>query len=553
MENKVSTYMELDTQANQQCHLDPHSDCRDIDDLGQTPLMHAAHWGSTEKIKMLIPRSNLNQRSYEDHTALMYAVMAKNPECCALLIKAGADINFKNFHGRTALMYAARFECAGMVELLIQSGADVTAVDEFSVDALGYKIPDVSTTQGRRDRKIIKRALADAGSHKGFRSIFKNSRILGSNYLDSYQDYKDMKQLVSPIQIVGALVLGVLLYFIPAITTALFIPLMLLKAFNVCRHCKDKHQQDDEFLKQPISAIDIDLFSIKCVARLLNLPRQASENLNPDRMDEGLNLTSNACIPHIIIAVLNSLVLYQAYPYVSDSWPAALIAGFLIQAIYGLFGVIRLQQIERQLNRRQKVRDQRADSIVEVCQANDIETLKNLPFCVYLRSFNTTAKLLNGNVEFETALASLISGRMSVIALGEPGEHIGAGRVTTDEASWKIMIAKMITNAHAILIIPSEQPGTLWEIDYLIKEKLLDKVTFIMHPKINIEGEKQEVRWKRLASILMERGLRIPPFIETGLIFKINDAGNIFEHAPFSSMELIDPDAPTHMNNGMGI
>lgn len=62
--------------------------------------------------------------------------------------------------------------------------------------------------------------------------------------------------------------------------------------------------------------------------------------------------------------------------------------------------------------------------------------------------------------DLETSLAQALDTTLPLVALGEPGEHIGSGRIKTDDISWKPNIDLLLTNASLIVMISSQRTGT---------------------------------------------------------------------------------------------
>jgi hypothetical protein len=70
----------------------------------------------------------------------------------------------------------------------------------------------------------------------------------------------------------------------------------------------------------------------------------------------------------------------------------------------------------------------------------------------------------------------------ALITLGRPGEALGAGRVETEDASWKDTVARLMERATVIFVIPVDRPGTIWEIEYLVGKGYLNKTVFVIGP-----------------------------------------------------------------------
>ena len=101
-------------------------------------------------------------------------------------------------------------------------------------------------------------------------------------------------------------------------------------------------------------------------------------------------------------------------------------------------------------------------------------------FGVYLRPFVTTNRVPLGRMDLETLLAYSFAPLLPFVALGRPGEHVGAGRIQTTDDHWQDKIAAMLERSALILCIPTARPGTMWELGQLRTRGLLTKTIFIM-------------------------------------------------------------------------
>ncbi len=163
----------------------------------------------------------------------------------------------------------------------------------------------------------------------------------------------------------------------------------------------------------------------------------------------------------------------------------------------------------REQTRRQVKRDRSAAIIAsnEKAIASD-DRSKRHSYVLYLRPFTSTGKIRvllkheeksyrrinlmikhrkpeTNNVwgDLETTLTEAIEPFASLIALGKPGEYVGAGRIQTDDLHWKDEFIVLANNARQILIVPSTHDGTKWELDRLFSdESLLGKTVFIIPP-----------------------------------------------------------------------
>jgi hypothetical protein len=137
------------------------------------------------------------------------------------------------------------------------------------------------------------------------------------------------------------------------------------------------------------------------------------------------------------------------------------------------------------VGRVQSERDQAAMGVVEaVLRGAEAEA-----YSLYLRPFAVTGVLevdvsdrWDEKVELESVLAEALWPLGPVVALGQPGEHLGAGRIAVDEEEWRQAVEKLMRQAQRILLIPSNRPGTLWEIQRILDLELLSRTIFVMPP-----------------------------------------------------------------------
>ena len=168
-------------------------------------------------------------------------------------------------------------------------------------------------------------------------------------------------------------------------------------------------------------------------------------------------------------------------------------------------------------------------------------------FYLYLRAFETTGRLhlplylrlrklstgLQGFVtnDLESYITAAVRRIAPLIALGHPGETIGAGRIVTEDANWTADIVTLMNRSKAILLVPSSRPGTLWEMDTLKREGLLGKVIFIMPPRTKGDFDTKE-RWEVSRQTLNNHGLEAPEYHKRGLLFAVGPDGRVSNVEP---------------------
>jgi len=98
---------------------------------GAVYSIHVAAKGDIEAVKQhLAAGTDVNAKSDDGGTPLLYAAAYGHKEIVELLIAADADLNVRDEDGKTTLHFAALNGRKVIVELLIAKGADVNAKDE---------------------------------------------------------------------------------------------------------------------------------------------------------------------------------------------------------------------------------------------------------------------------------------------------------------------------------------------------------------------------------------------------------------------------------------
>jgi hypothetical protein len=196
----------------------------------------------------------------------------------------------------------------------------------------------------------------------------------------------------------------------------------------------------------------------------------------------------------------------------------------------------------------QRKRDDRAAAILD--QAYRGETG---PYCLYLRSFKTTGKMgvesldarfgvggsdqeLDKIVDFEGLLAEAMEPIAPLVALGLPGEQFGVGRVQSSDDRWKQDITTLAEHAMLLIVLPSERPGTQWEIEWVQKNRYLHKSIFIMPPESFSVWTSWQQIWDSMCLQVREKGISLPMYDKGGLLFTIGGNGEIIESRSLASV-----------------
>jgi ankyrin repeat protein len=105
---------------------------------GETPLMTCARTGNADATKALIARgAAVNAKeSWQEQTALMWAVARTQRDVVRVLIELGADVQARSKNGFTPLLFAAREGDIEIGRLLLKAGANVNDAARDGSNAL---------------------------------------------------------------------------------------------------------------------------------------------------------------------------------------------------------------------------------------------------------------------------------------------------------------------------------------------------------------------------------------------------------------------------------
>lgn len=99
------------------------------DDAENNLLIIAASIGNLSLCQMLSEHIDVNDKSIDGYTALMWASINGHNDVIKFLMEKGANINAKNKYGKTALMLASINLNTNTAKILLSLGADITIKD----------------------------------------------------------------------------------------------------------------------------------------------------------------------------------------------------------------------------------------------------------------------------------------------------------------------------------------------------------------------------------------------------------------------------------------
>jgi hypothetical protein len=226
-------------------------------------------------------------------------------------------------------------------------------------------------------------------------------------------------------------------------------------------------------------------------------------------------------------------------------------SGFLLSVVFGApFLLAGGWIIGKAEGKDQEGKDDAAQTIIASGEAGK-------PFFLYLRPFDSTNAYRivdahrnafsmetyqrDGFDDIERLVARALESTAPFIALGVSGEHRGAGRATVDESAWQAKIGALMQQAKIIIIMPSSNEGTLYELKLLVSERLLEKTLFIMPPvesywykSIFATGEH---KWQATRAACAAFGLTLPEQVREGALFSVDAASGTIQRVPLPGPE----------------
>ncbi|KOX11571.1 hypothetical protein ADL04_01505 [Streptomyces sp. NRRL B-3648] len=209
---------------------------------------------------------------------------------------------------------------------------------------------------------------------------------------------------------------------------------------------------------------------------------------------------------------------------------------------------------------RQRVRDHRAERIMERVLAAR-RAHEPLPcYSLYLRPFRTSGQLdqysvapdvamanqhqgTSIQIDLEATLAAAFPAHRPLIAAGRHGVLLstmpkaywawpirrtwdvpGTGKFRCRESNWRMTVTQLARNAESVIIVPLNYKGTKWEITWMVRQGLLHKCIFIM-PTSPYGGVNHRNRWNEARRFLRSLGLVAPEYDDRGAILTVGPDG----------------------------
>jgi hypothetical protein len=217
--------------------------------------------------------------------------------------------------------------------------------------------------------------------------------------------------------------------------------------------------------------------------------------------------------------------------------PLALIAGRNAASVFFRAG----------RNKRQIKRDLKAALLLERLQEGRKES-----FSLYLRSFSQEETLkrkkgiwwylfLEGDIfgidkeTLDLLISSEVRRRYPMIAIGRPGDKLGAGRLPSSDSDWETLALLLMKEAKVIFIVPGTSRGVAWEMMNL--KGYFQKTIYIMPPVKYYYGDKEEAEkhWSATQQEFVQHGFFFPDYDSKGGLLMLDESGRIAKSVPFEN------------------
>lgn len=104
----------------------------------------------------------------------------------------------------------------------------------------------------------------------------------------------------------------------------------------------------------------------------------------------------------------------------------------------------------------------------------------------------------------------------TLLAIGDEDAGIGATRYETDDGEWQGDFLALAAGASAIIVVPSLNAGTRWEIEQICSRvELLTKSIFVLTPP-RCDNQLGFSALSDVCDLLRQQGLELPDLVESG-------------------------------------
>jgi hypothetical protein len=172
---------------------------------------------------------------------------------------------------------------------------------------------------------------------------------------------------------------------------------------------------------------------------------------------------------------------------------------------------------------------------------------RDLPYCLYLRPFDSVNSMtiqapfgpdsLAKVTDFEEILQKAVERLyqdprwlrgLSLVALGEHDSLIfGAGLAYSSEAEWREAFSALAEAVRLIVVIPSAQPGTLWELSQLAHHRRWHKTILVMPETFDTKAIMIAHRWAEAVEASRSVEVTLPVYQKRGMLFRLDENGRL--------------------------
>lgn len=181
-------------------------------------------------------------------------------------------------------------------------------------------------------------------------------------------------------------------------------------------------------------------------------------------------------------------------------------------------------------------------------------------FVLYLRSFRRTGavvvrnhmpklpdrRLLGVFWDIELALSFAVANKLPVVAVGAASSSLGAAKFLTDDGAWQKLVDDLAQRASAIVILPDDRPGTLWELRRVLTDRALRRKTLVVMPAEQ-HGWMRRLRrlptirasWERVRALLAP-DVQLPAYDERGAFLFPGETADDWNAHPLMDFQVAD-------------
>jgi hypothetical protein len=559
---------------------------------GDTPLTRAVEYGDVAAIRSLIRRgAEPDLMDLKGCTPLIRAVFKGNQEALDALVKLGAGANQVDVSGRTALHYACYLGDRQLIHALVLAHADLQLADADGRTPLDYAR---ASQPGKDERGVAELVESLGGESLPGRAWVPAAMRADKDYLrldhvlrllakaDLFESGRNV--LIAMLAVVATLfvsnVLGlrfdgngllgpVTLHTVAVVALVGLATGLLLYRWSIINPSSDPAARHGSREILPLGIQQ----SARGVSEVLRLAGQRVatdfELVQPQALRHrstylwilvycSLSILVLAIATALCVALVGGLgLLIFDFNSGLDSGPTAgALAGmivvtlmwfvvaivFAVSAILAvhlpgaimLFMVLKIAAmlIERRIVARQK---HMASIIASQSMSNSAD---NADTVLFLRSFTGDGIRRMGYFDFEALLAFALSRVGPLVAIGDAAGQLGPVMLPSTDDGWTADVRRLMQFSNSIVMVPADSPGVLWELVTLKDEGLLRKTVFVAPPGDGKDTHSAD--WERMRRHADLAEFEIPPYCESGFVFRLNRNGSLNSAGPLG-LEIMPP------------